>query len=87
MIRLTVSIVVSAAAVMTSGCMTPAACEERSDYVNVRQIAPIAVPDSLDPLPEDERLQIPVSSTPPDVGRRCLEKPPRYFDEDTAAGN
>ncbi|MEO0574193.1 MAG: hypothetical protein AAF004_01930 [Pseudomonadota bacterium] len=71
---------------LLAGCGTQGGCETRDDYQNVEQIGQIEVPENLDGLPQTERLQIPVSSTPPDVEARCLEKPPRFSDDNTAAG-
>lgn len=72
---------------LLAGCGTSGKCETRDDYQNVRQIGQIEVPENLDALPDTERLQIPVSSTPPDVDKRCLEKPPRFSEDDSGAGN
>ncbi|MEN7344099.1 MAG: hypothetical protein AAAFM81_14195 [Pseudomonadota bacterium] len=64
-----------------SGCGAPNLCENRLDYRAVKETAKIKVPAELDPLPDVTQLEIPPSSTPPDVDTSCLEQPPRFFDE------
>ena len=71
----------AAAAAALAGCGTANPCETRVDYQNAAQTRPIAVPEGYDQLPPEARVDIPPSSTPPDVDQRCLEKPPRFFDE------
>ena len=67
-----------------AGCGTANPCEQRSDYKNVKETRSIIIPDSLDALSDEEKLVIPTASTPPDVDTSCLEKPPRFFADDTA---
>ena len=67
--------------VLLSGCGTLSLCENRTDYKAVKQTPKIKVPAELDPLPDITQLEIPPSSTPPDVDTSCLESPPRFFDE------
>ncbi|MEM7610569.1 MAG: hypothetical protein AAF270_02750 [Pseudomonadota bacterium] len=67
-----------AAATLISGCAAPSACETRTDYQKVSATNSIMIPDELDPLPGETKLEIPVASTPPDVDTSCLEKPPRF---------
>ena len=69
------------AALLAGGCAAGSQCEDRMDYKQARATRPIQVPDDRSNLSEDRRLDIPTASTPPDVDQRCLEKPPRYFED------
>lgn len=71
----------AAAAAALAGCGTANPCETRVDYKSAAATRPIQVPEGFDGLPPDARVDIPVSSTPPDVDQRCLERPPRFFDQ------
>ncbi|MFK8051783.1 MAG: hypothetical protein AB8F65_02325 [Woeseiaceae bacterium] len=68
-----------------AGCGAPNMCEQRTDYQQVRESGKIRVPAELDPLPDVTQLEIPVSSTPPDVDKTCLERPPSFFEKKEAA--
>lgn len=71
-------LILCAAVLWLTGCAGANPCETRTDYQNVRETPPIRIPDALEDLPEEARLEIPVASTPPDVDTSCLEKPPRF---------
>lgn len=60
-------------------------CEQRTDYKAVKASGKIIVPAELDPLPDINQLEIPSSSTPPDVDTSCLERPPKFFEEEGTA--
>ena len=75
----------AAALALLAGCGTPNPCETRTDYQSARESLPIKVPPGLDKLPDEQKVEIPTASTPPDVDTRCLEKPPRFFDEGEGA--
>lgn len=78
------TIIVALIAACLAGCGTANPCEQRNDYKKVSETRPIMVPDSLDALSDEEKLVIPTASTPPDADTSCLEKPPRFFAEETA---
>lgn len=71
----------AAAAALLAGCGAVNPCETRVDYKTAVQTRPISVPEGYDKLPPEVRVDIPTSSTPPDVDQRCLELPPRYVEE------
>lgn len=85
--RKTLRLAVPSMALLLSGCFGGVGlCEKRTDYKAIKATPPIRVPAELDPLPDVSQLEIPPSSTPPDVDQSCLEKPPRYFEEEGTAG-
>ncbi len=72
----------AAAGALLAGCGTPNPCEDRLDYQQAQETRPITVPEGYDALPPESKLEIPTASTPPDVDTKCLERPPRYFEEE-----
>ncbi|MEL7310441.1 MAG: hypothetical protein AAFN07_02910 [Pseudomonadota bacterium] len=72
------TIVLAALTALATGCAGVTECENRTDYQGVEQTPPIRIPDALEDLPSESRLEIPTAATPPDVSGECLEKPPRY---------
>ncbi len=71
----------AAATAVLSGCGSINACETRDDYQQAAQTRQLSVPEGYESLPPESRVEIPPSSTPPDVDQRCLERPPRFFDQ------
>ncbi len=61
-------------------------CHENSEYQDARPAPRVRVPDDLDPLPLEARLEVPfgeanTEATPPD--QPCLIEPPSYSDRST----
>ncbi|MEL7024544.1 MAG: hypothetical protein AAGL69_12425 [Pseudomonadota bacterium] len=71
-------LVIVVLAASAAGCAGVTECETRTDYQGVEQTPPIRIPDAMEDLPSEVRLEIPTAATPPDVSGECLEKPPRY---------
>jgi len=70
-----------------SGCSRDAGlrCEDQERYLGSVEIAPLEVPDDLDPPDESEALRVPRvtdtgEATGPDYGP-CTESPPEFFEE------